>query len=85
MRGLIEYSDELRPSSSHRTPDQIADDAVGPIGGFPDRALMDEQARLVEQSIGQSVASGAEFSFLRARSSINTLVRTLRRRGNENP
>ena len=47
MRGPIEYSDELHPTSSHRTPGEIAADEAGPIGGFRDRARVDEQARLV--------------------------------------
>ncbi len=39
MHGLIEYSDELHPSSSHRTPSQIAEDEAGPIGGFRNPVL----------------------------------------------
>ena len=85
MHGPIEYSDELHPSSSHRTPGEIAADETGPIGGFPDRTLMDEQAHLVEESLEHSAASGAEFSFLRAHSSTNTLVSAYRRQGKESP
>ncbi len=85
MHGPIEYSDELRPSSSHRTPDEIAADEAGPMGGFPNRSLVDKQARLVEESLEHSAASGPEFNFLRARSSTNTLGSAYRRQGKESP
>lgn len=84
MHGPIEYSDDLHPSSSHRTPGEIAADEAGAIGGFPDRALMDEQACLVEESLEHSAVSGAEFSFLRARSSTNTFLSAYRRQEKEN-
>lgn len=86
MRGPIEYSDELHPSSSHRTPGEIAADEIGPIGGFPDRTLMDEQARLLEESLEYQAAPQARrVNLLRAYSSTNTFLSAYRRQEKENP
>lgn len=64
MRRPIEYSDELHPASSHRTPGEIAEDEAGPIGGFPYRTLRHEHARLREESLAHTVAAGVgRFTF----------------------
>lgn len=72
MQGPIEYSDELHPSSSHRTPDELAEDVAGPIGGFRNDARLhlraqNEPARRPEESPKFPAASRVGwFNFLRA-------------------
>ncbi len=86
MRGPIEYSNELHPSSSHRTPGEIAADEAGPIGGFANHIVMDEQARLLEESLERTAASGAgRFNFHRAYSSTKTLISAYEPQRKENP
>ena len=91
MRGPIEYSDELHPSSSHRTPGEIAEDEAGPMGGFPNHALLNfpahnEPTRRPEVSLDDPAASReGRFNFLRAYSSTNTFVSAYRRQRKERP
>ncbi len=91
MQGPIEYCDELRPSSSHRTPDEIAEDVAGPIGGFPNHARLNlcaqnEPARRPEESPEHPAASREGwFNFLRAYSSNNTPASAYRRARKERP
>lgn len=85
MHWPIEYSDELRPSTSHRTPNQIAEDTAGPIGGFtnypPLHLTAQNEPEHQREELSEHPGSSGEgrFKFLRAYSPANTLVSAFRR------